>query len=105
MPNSAFLRLRRPRRSRSRHVWLWLLPGVAAMIALSLLIGRVRGDYQFMREQASNKNAQLTALRAQLDANQKRLDALGGPRGREIILRERGYIRPGERILLFPPDK
>ncbi len=62
------------------------------------------GEYKAVHARVRTKQVTLQALRAQLDAGRKRLAAFGGGSGRERALAENGFVRPGERILLFPPS-
>ena len=57
------------------------------------------GDFD---EQVQAKRAQLRALEDQQTAARARVALLSSDKGRSQLLVERGYLRPGERILLFP---
>ena len=79
--------------------------GVAASVALGW--GTLRAlhgpqGYTFWHAKVQYDNDRLASLQSQLEDQQHLLTTLKGPNGRDIVLHERGYVRPGERILLFP---
>ena len=74
----------------------------AVTIALLTFTAISYADYGLFQSQVEAKEARLKALQAQLATGEKRLQALQHPKGREQLLNERGYVRPGERLLLFP---
>jgi cell division protein FtsB len=63
--------------------------------------------YQDFDAQVQIKRTQLRALEDQREAARARVSLLSSDKGRAQLLVERGYLRPGERILLFParPDE
>lgn len=65
----------------------------------------VWGEYKEVQAKVQTKQATLRDLRAQLDRAKKRLAGFDRGSGRERALAENGFVRPGERILLFPPGK
>jgi len=64
----------------------------------------VWGELKEVRAKVATKKATLHDLRVQLAGAQKRLAGFNRGSGRERALAENGFVRPGERILLFPPD-
>ncbi len=64
----------------------------------------VRSELKSAKARVASKQTTLQALQKQLDQGRKRLSAFNGGSGRERALAENGFIRPGERILLFPRD-
>ena len=87
--------------------WEWA--GFAAsLVACSLLLREIvaaQSDHQVIRRQLHDKQTQLAALEGQQREDEKKLAYLKSPKGREQILAERGYLKPGDRILLFPAEK
>lgn len=67
----------------------------------------VLGEYKEVRAKVRTKQATLQDLRAELARARKRLAGFNKGSGRERALAENGFVRPGERILLFPtsPDE
>ncbi len=61
-------------------------------------------EYKEVRAKVQTKQATLHDLRAQLARARKRLAGFNKGSGRERALAENGFVRPGERILLFPPS-
>lgn len=84
--------------------WEWT--GLAAScIACALLLRAVvtaQADHQMLRNAVAAKETQLAALDKQKVEDEKKLAYLKSDKGREQILAERGYMKPGDRILLFP---
>jgi hypothetical protein len=62
----------------------------------------VISECRWVNGQIAHKAATLSDLKAQDDTGRRRLGALTSPGGRERMLVERGYIKPGSRLLLFP---
>ena len=65
----------------------------------------VWGEYKEVQARVRTKQVTLQALRVQLNRAKKRLSGFDRGSGRERALAENGFVRPGERILLFPPGK
>jgi len=61
-------------------------------------------EYKEVKAKVRTKQATLHYLRAELTRAQKRLAGFERGSGRERALAENGFVRPGERILLFPPS-
>jgi hypothetical protein len=85
-------------------LWLIALPLAFVFVALGTIIAANLAQYREYKGQADTKAAQLAALQAQHDTMKRRLAFLQLPKGREQTLLEHGYIRPGNRILLFPSE-
>ena len=78
--------------------------GVTGAVSLVLWVYTAKaymayGDFD---EQVQAKRAQLHALEEQQTAARARVTLLSSDKGRAQLLVERGYLRPNERILLFP---
>lgn len=99
----AAAKARKRRRARSRVVRL-LGAGVVGSVLLGLtaLLKISHADYSAVRDQVASQEAQLRTLQAQQRSNHHRLSALQHEKGRAQSLIEHGYVRPGDRILLFP---
>jgi hypothetical protein len=61
-------------------------------------------EYHRFQEQVEQNEVKFNTFKTQHEAMQRRLASLQLEKGREQILVEKGYVRPGERILLFPPE-
>lgn len=86
--------------------WEWA--GLAAScIACALMVPimySVHGDNQMLRNAVDKKETQLAALEKQKHEDEKKLAYLQSEKGQEQILAQRGYLKPGDRILLFPVE-
>jgi hypothetical protein len=84
--------------------WEWA--GLAAScIACALMVPimySVHGDNQMLRNAVAKKETQLAALEKQKREDEKKLAYLQSEKGQEQIQAQRGYLKPGDRILLFP---
>lgn len=81
---------------------------IALVAATTIIVGAaagIRSELKSTKSHVAAKQITLAALQAQLDQGKKRLAAFTKGTGRERALAENGYIRPGERILLFPKKK
>ena len=67
--------------------------------------GGVWGEYQDAKAKVATKEATLRDLRAQLQRGRKRLADFAHNGGRERALVDNGFIREGDRLLLFPKDE
>jgi hypothetical protein len=95
----------RGRKARKRikaTTWVFGIGATAFWLCLTAMIFSVMQDLNSWQTQVNNKQVQLTALEDQLETGRKRLSVLQSPKGREQLLMEHGYIKPGDRILLFP---
>lgn len=75
--------------------------GVLTLFFLTI-ISLVYADYRWIETQVRLKEEHLAALKSQQAAGRRRLVVLTSTKGREELLLEHGYIKPGDRILLFP---
>jgi hypothetical protein len=83
------------------HVALLALSGMLCLVLLAM-ITIVHADYRSIKAKADAKAELLTILRERQKIAKRRLAVLESGEGREQLLLDNGYIRPGERILLFP---
>lgn len=94
--------LRRQRRALGWKNMALLGATAAASLVLWFYTAKSFVAYQDFNDQVQAKHAQLGALEKQQTAAQARVTLLSSNKGRGQLLVERGYLRPGERILLFP---
>jgi hypothetical protein len=101
-------RARRAASLQGRRAPRWLPAIIIGAVLITALNVRkfvsVLEDYHWLKSQVGNKQLQLAALDKQQTIGKARLAELTADKGREELLLEHGYIPPGERILLFPPD-
>ena len=83
---------------------VYLVPTVVLSLFFIAMTSVVAGDWKRFNGEVGRNQAQLKVLTAQLETGKRRLSVLESDKGREQLLIENGYLRPGERILLFPPD-
>lgn len=95
---------RRLRMRRKLNKWEWMGFGLSVVACISLwpLVMAARGNMAQVSVQVEEKQAQLSALERQRDEEKGRLAHLKSEKGREQLLVERGYLKPGDRFLLFP---
>ncbi len=86
-------------------VLAYVIPTLLFSLFLMAMTSVVAGDWRRFNGEVGRNEAQLKVLEAQLETGQRRLSVLESDKGREQLLIENGYLRPGERILLFPPDE
>ena len=106
-------RAQKKKQTRRKNWLVWLGFAAATAIIAGTAFGvsspylHIKGitrEYKAVKARVVTKQVTLKALQAQLAAGTKRLSAFNGGSGRERALAENGFVRPGERILLFPPD-
>ena len=102
------LRIRALRRKRARQklrarALMVLIPSIVISLFLMAATHVVMGDWRHWQGEVSAREAQMAALDTQLAIGRHRLTTLQAPKGREQLLVEHGFLRPGDRILLFPP--
>ncbi len=97
---------RRLRLKRSLTKWEWLGFGLSAVACVSLwpLMLAARGNLSTVSIQVAQRQTQLDALERRNAEEQGRLAHLKSEKGREQLLVERGYLKPGDRFLLFPEE-
>ncbi len=101
-------RVRAVRRKRARRRaprLLWIIPAMLVFLALSAMMAANFAQYRKYQRQADFKAVQLASLSETQSALDHRLAFLQLPKGREQVLLEHGFLKPGQRILLFPADK
>lgn len=101
----AAARLKKARRGRAPRTLRNSLLMCGALVVWLLLVAYSLDNYRQYRvfqNLAEGRQMQLTALQSQLRAGQQKLAFMQMPQGREQLLMEHGYLRPGDRILLFP---
>ena len=82
--------------------WLvWLGAGAISVVLLGATLG-VWSEYRATKARVAARREVLVDLEKQAQNGRQRLKALSNKGGREQLLLENGYIRPGERLLLFP---
>lgn len=101
-------RLKRSLRLNRRFTgWEWL--GFIASFSVSVFLVRsialAESDHMRIQEQLSENRQQWDALERQRQEEEQRLTFLKSDEGRGQLLAERGYLKPGDRILLFPSEK
>jgi hypothetical protein len=74
---------------------------MVSLVLLAMIQSSI-ADYQLFNGQVQSKESELRALNEQLSTGRKRLANLQWEKGRTQSLVEHGYVRPGDRILLFP---
>ncbi len=99
-------RRRRLRLKRSLTKWEWLGFGLSLVACVSLwpLVLSAHGNLSTVSVQVAERQVQLDALERQKAEEQGRLAHLKSEKGREQLLVERGYLKPGDRFLLFPEE-
>lgn len=97
---------RRLRLKRSLTKWEWLGFGLSAVACVSLwpLMLAAHGNLSTVNLQVVQRQTQLDALERRKVEEQGRLAHLKSEKGREQLLVERGYLKPGDRFLLFPEE-
>jgi hypothetical protein len=86
---------------------LRVLTACAALCVSFVLLAIIAtnyGQYQEYDSQVDGKEGQLRALQSQHSDMKRSLAFLQLPKGREQVLLQNGYLRPGDRILLFPSE-
>lgn len=97
---------RRLRLKRRLTPWEWggFIVSLIACICLWQMVLAAEGDLSPVRERVREKQSQLAALERQNDEEKNHLAHLRSEKGREQLLVERGYHKPGDRFLLFPSE-
>lgn len=82
-----------------------LLAAGVVVVVSCLTLGateKIWAEYRGAKTRIAAKQAELSDLQEQLERGQKRLSALASAAGKERVLVENAFIKPGERLLLFP---
>ncbi len=107
-------RARKKTQTRRKNWLVWLGFAAATAVVAGTAFGvssrffevkGIMGEYKGVKARVATKQETLKALQAQLERGRKRLAVSNRGSGRERALAENGFVRPGERILLFPRDK
>lgn len=96
--------IRKSLRPQSLQMWLVLIAVALVSVPALRKMYIIHADYRWLQAQVDFKEEQLSSLREQNKVAQRRLAVLTSDKGREQLLIENGYVPPGSRILLFPPD-
>ncbi len=101
------VRRKRAMRRAPRLLWFFLGATVFCMfsIPLSIMLMTNWAEFRSNRAQADFKAAQLASLQGTQDSLEQRLAFLQMPKGREQVLLEHGFIKPSQRVLVFPATK
>ncbi len=91
------------KRARQGNLVAWTIAG-AITVAIAGTSAGIWSEYQGVRGRVAQKHATLADLTAQFESSKRRLRALSAASGKERVLVENGFIKPGERLLLFPKD-
>lgn len=89
------------KRGRQSNLVAWSVAG-AITVAIAGTAAGIWTEYGGAKGRVSQKRAVLGDLSAQLQTGKRRLSALASASGKERVLVENGFIKPGERLLLFP---
>lgn len=89
------------KRGRQSNLVAWLVAAAVTVTIVGTAAG-IRAELQGAKSRVAQKRATLADLNAQLESGKRRLSALASASGRERVLVENGFIKPGERLLLFP---
>lgn len=103
----ATLKMRKRRaRARKRRWSVWLITGAFTLASLLLMatIFSVKAEHTRWQNRVAQREAELTVLEGQLKAGERRLAALQSPQGRQELLIDNGYLKPGDRYLEFKPE-
>ncbi|RYG69568.1 hypothetical protein EON80_09575 [bacterium] len=104
-PTDAGVRRRELKKKRGRQSTMlgWTVAAVATVMIGGMAAG-VLSELHSAEGRVSQKRATLADLKTQFEIGKKRLGALSSASGKERVLVENGFVKPGERLLLFPKD-
>lgn len=88
-------------RARQNNLLAWTI-ALAVTIMIGGTAAGVWSELQTVKGRVAQKRSTLADLSMQLESGKKRLGALASSSGKERVLVENGFIKPGERLLLFP---
>lgn len=97
-------RARKRAQDRSKNVLVWSVFLVLSVLISGASLG-VWSRFQGVKEKVALKQATLHDLQAQLDTRKRKLATMTSPAGKDRVLVENGFVRPDQRILLFPSEK
>ena len=97
---------KRRKRHRKSRLKVFLISGVAIMISSFLMatIFSVRAEHHRWATRVAQRRAELAVLQTQLHVGARRLASLKSPQGKQELLIDNGYLKPGDRYLEFPAD-
>ncbi len=98
---STLKRSKRRKRNRRRHWSVLLITGASIVLSLLLMatMFSVHAEYNRWQTRVAQRDAELNALKTQLQTGERRLAALQSPQGRQELLIDNGYLKPGDRYL------
>lgn len=88
-------------------VWEWIGFVISFCVSVFLVqaIALTLTNHAKIQEQLHENQLQWSALERQRQEERQRLSFLKSDEGRGQLLAERGYLKPGDRILLFPSEE
>ena len=89
------------KRARQTNWAAWTVAGAITVAIVGASAG-IWAELQAAQGRVNQKRATLADLSAQLESGRNRLQSLASASGKERVLVENGFIKPGERLLLFP---
>jgi hypothetical protein len=89
------------KRGRQSALVAWLL-AVGASVMIGLAAAKVSVELDKAEGRVAQKRATLADLKTQFEIGKKRLKALNSASGKERVLVENGFVKPGQRLLLYP---
>lgn len=89
------------KRSRQGNLVAWTIAGAITVAIAGAGVG-IWSEFEGVKGRVAQKRATLADLSAQLESGKRRLRALASASGKERVLVENGFIKSGERLLLFP---
>lgn len=100
-------RAAKKQQTRRQNVTVWSVFLVASLMLSCMMAGVYGGKegYRVSKNRLTSKQAALRDLKAQLEKAQRRFSAMSSEAGKHRTLVENGFLRDGERLLLFPRDK
>jgi hypothetical protein len=103
----ATLKMRKRRAHTRQRRWsVWLITGAFTLTSLLLMVTifSVQAEHSRWRNRVAQRETELAVLEAQLKTGERRLAALQSPQGRQELLINNGYLKPGDRYLEFKED-
>lgn len=79
----------------------WVVAAAATVMIGGMAAG-VWSELRSAESRVAQKRATLADLKTQFEIGKKRLSALSSASGKERVLVENGFVKPGQRLLLFP---
>jgi hypothetical protein len=105
IPDRIHTRKRRALVRRRKYMVMAVTGGFScAALFLLVTILSMRAEYSDWKAQVARRQAEYDALQIKLKHEEKRLAALKSPQGRAELLIDNGYLKPGDRYLVFPAE-